>query len=214
MAKQKPKEPAVNVDTHSHKTSVQARVAAGVKVGNTAPKSSIYQSTPVIKQTADDVTTAGVALNQSDETVIQAEAALNAARSARAARIVTFDRKYDVYATTIEANVTTVEDVNALGATLAARTIHALEMPVRVDATYDYKRTLLKVHVHPAPGLNRVVVEISTDPVGATTWKRLEGYGLLRALAGYGPGTYWVHAASVRKDQRSEFTAPVNVVVK
>jgi hypothetical protein len=214
MAKQKNKPTKLHVDASMHKSTVTTRITAGTKVASTAPKSAVYQSVAVVKQAADDVSTTTAALQTSNENVVTAEAALAAARSVRDATILTFDTKYELFATTVEANVTTEQEVTGLGATLAARTLHPLEAPLGVKVTYDDAKGLIKVRVTPAPGLRQVVLEMSAEPITATSWETLPGYGLRRSLSGYAAGTYWLRVASMRKSQQSAFTAPVSVVVK
>jgi hypothetical protein len=214
MSTQKQKDKKIHVDSTVHKGTVAGRIDAGGKVTTTAPKSSVYQGNTVVKQTADAVTAATTDLQTANGSVVTAEAALTAARATRDAKLLTFDNTYDVFATTVEANVTTPQDVTGLGAVLATRTLHPLEPPIGIKVAYDANRSRIVVHVEAAPGLHQIALEVSVDPPTATSWQRLEGYGRVRSLAGYAPGTYWFHAASMRKDQRSPFTSAVSVVVK
>jgi hypothetical protein len=64
------------------------------------------------------------------------------------------------------------------------------------------------------PRVLRDGVEISPNPAGPDTWKRLPGVAASRSIGGYPPGTYLVRAASAKGQAESSFTGPVSVVVK
>jgi hypothetical protein len=82
-------------------------------------------------------------------------------------------------------------------------------------AAYDPKKKVIDLHVKfpPSKRQRRCVIEISTDPIGAATWHRLDGDGAKRTLAGYAPGTYWLRAASSVAAGRSDWFGPVSVIV-
>ena len=58
------------------------------------------------------------------------------------------------------------------------------------------------------------VIAISPDPISATSYVELQGYGRKRSLTGYAPGTYWVRACTTNADKRSAWFGPFPVVVK
>jgi hypothetical protein len=70
------------------------------------------------------------------------------------------------------------------------------------------------LHVKFPGGARKCIVEISPDPIGPATWHRLDGHGATRAVTGFPPGTYWVHAATSLADGRSEWFGPVPIVIK
>jgi hypothetical protein len=88
-------------------------------------------------------------------------------------------------------------------------------VPTGIAWSFDHATGLLHIHVQYATkGRHTCIVEISPDPIGPTTYHRLDGHGVKRAVPGYGTGTYWVHAATSIADGRSDWFGPVAVVIK
>ena len=54
---------------------------------------------------------------------------------------------------------------------------------------------------------------MSPDPVTATSWKDLDGYGLVHRIPLPAPGLYWLRAAHKRAQATSDFTAVVSILV-
>jgi hypothetical protein len=63
-------------------------------------------------------------------------------------------------------------------------------------------------------GDHKCVIELSPDPVTPTSWVRLEGNGLRRALSGYAEGMWWIRAATSVATEQSDWFGPVAIVVK
>jgi hypothetical protein len=66
----------------------------------------------------------------------------------------------------------------------------------------------------PLSGKRQCAIEISPDPAGPATFKRLDGTGMTRALQGHAAGTWWVRAATLRAKEQSDWFGPVAVIVK
>ena len=89
-----------------------------------------------------------------------------------------------------------------------------LILPVGILATWNHTKKTIDVHVKYPPGVKkRCILEISADPVGPSTYRRVDGDGTRRSLAGYAPGTYWIHAATSSSAGRSDWFGPVSVIV-
>jgi hypothetical protein len=78
---------------------------------------------------------------------------------------------------------------------------------------FDAKLGLLRIRAKRPAGLTAVRLEISPEPMTATSFKALDGEGATAKLSGYPPGTYWVRAAMIRSRQLSAYTIPISVVV-
>jgi hypothetical protein len=196
------------------KDSVKTRRDAGGVIGTNAPSSPILQQNPDVKQSADDLVAANASLTAKDIQVKALESELSTERGALVNLTVDWDAHYDVFVSTARKYCKTDEDAKGLGLAAVGQAIYALAMPIGVSAIWDVKSSLLRVRVVRAPGLRAVRLEISPDPITATSFKEIAGDGATAALAGFLPGTYWIRAASVRSRERSEFTTPVSVIVK
>ena len=108
----------------------------------------------------------------------------------------------------------TEHDVTALGGVARGKTINPLVMPLGIDFVFDANRNRMRIHVIRAPGMRTVVVQLSPDPVTATSWKELDGNGAVHIVPNPASGTWWARAASRTTKGTSDFTAPVSVYVR
>jgi hypothetical protein len=196
------------------KESIKTRRDAGGVVATNAPNSPILQQNADVKQTADELIAVSKDLDARDIKVKALENELAAERGALANLTVDWDAQYDVFVYTARKYCKTDEDAEALGLSAVGQAVYALAMPTSVSAAWDIMSKLLRIHVTRAKGLRSVRLEISPDPITATSFQEIEGDGANAALSGFLPGTYWIRAASVRARERSEFTTPVSVIVK
>jgi hypothetical protein len=195
------------------KETVKSRRDAGEVIAANSPNSPILQANGDVKQAASNLITANDDLDAQGLKVKALESELAAERGGLANLIVDWDASYDVFVSTARLYCTTDEDAKALGLAAVGLASYALAMPISVGVVWDALSRLLRIRVTRAPGLRSVRLEISPDPITATSFAEIPGDGALAALPGYLPGTYWVRAASLRARERSEFTAPVSVVV-
>jgi hypothetical protein len=115
--------------------------------------------------------------------------------------------------TSAEKLAVTSEDLSNLGLHPLNRNKFVFGEPLAVDLKYDRVLHLIRIHVKLPPGMDACEIEVSPDPVTATSWKRLVGHGVKREIQNPSPGTYWVHAATVRATEQSTFTVPVSIIV-
>jgi hypothetical protein len=71
-----------------------------------------------------------------------------------------------------------------------------------------------KANASAVPGIRTFAVEISPDPVTATSWVLAGGTGKTRIFSGYASGTrLWVRFASTRGHAQSDWSVPVSIVI-
>jgi hypothetical protein len=196
------------------KVSAATRYDRGITVTNQAPQSALYLQHTDLKASADEVMKDTIALKTAMDAYTAAEGAYKTARTALGNAIVTWDGGYDVFIRLGEKYAATPNDAHAVGATPRTRQNYPLEMPLGVDLTYNAKKNYLRVHVHRAHGTRVVLVQLSPDPVTASSWVELDGSGAVHVVPNPAKGTWWARAASKSAKAKSDFTTPVSVIVK
>jgi hypothetical protein len=208
------KPPKARVARQGDTASTKTREARSKDVATTAPSSPIWQAQPAVQTAGNKLIAAGANLTTGEELVNTLETQLTAARSALGTLTLVWDQAFDGWVVVVEEFTTLPSEINALGTSVLDVTKHTLLTPLGVTATYDAKKELIRVHVHRAAGRHACIVEISPDPIAPGSFKRLVGNAAQRNLAGYAPGTWWVHAATSNAGAESGFTTPVSVIVK
>jgi hypothetical protein len=185
-------------------------------VGTMAILTALYATSAAFKAAIDEFAAAGLALLAAESKINKLEGALIQARSDRDASRVVCKTRHATAAKQVEANSVTEADVEAYGFVYLDIVKQGLVPPSAIVAAQDPKTHALNVHVQYAGkgGRRRVMIEISPDPVTATSYHRLDGDGVKRALTGYAPGMYWLHAATTTADGRSDWFGPIAVVLK
>ncbi len=206
--------PTIPILVGPDKVSDTTRYTRGTKITGQAPQSPLYTQHADLKAAADQVSKDTVTLKAAMDAFTNADAAWKTARTALGTAVLTWDGSYDVFVTTTEKYAVTPNDVASVGGEARGKTINPLAMPLSVDFTYDGKKDKLRIHVHRAPGMRDSVVEVSADPITATSWKAQDGNGAVHYVDSPAPGTYWVQAASRTAKRKSPFTTPVSVIVK
>jgi hypothetical protein len=206
--------PTIPVLVGPDKVSEVTRVTRGTKITGQAPQSALCLQHADLMAAANQVGKDTVTLKSAIDTFTNAAAAFKTARTALGTAVLTWDGSYDVFVTTTEKYAITPNDVASVGGKARGRTSNPLVPPISVDFTYDGKKDKLRIHVHRAPGMRDSVVEVSTDPITATSWKEQDGNGAVHVIDNPAPGTYWVQAASRTAKGKSPFTTPVSVIVK
>jgi hypothetical protein len=178
---------------------------------------SFYLTDPAFKTMADAYIAAGGAFAGQTGKVKQADLVAGQARTARDRGRVTIDNAYDALAAGVWTRAASVQDVTNCGFALAQvePISSVIPMPSAILLKYDVAQGAILLNVKwPTKGKHTCYIEVSPDPVGPTTWKRLDTTGVKLKLTGYAPGTWWFHAATSRAKARSDWFGPVAVVVK
>jgi hypothetical protein len=184
-------------------------------VGTMAVLTALYLSNAAFKAVIDDYIAAGAALAAAQAKVNHLEAQLAQARGDRdQQRVVALDT-HGTAVKAVERHSVTAADIQSYGFVQLEVVKEGAVVPTGIVLAYDPKKKVIDLHVKfpPSKRQRRCVLEMSTDPVGPTTWHRLDGDGLKRVLAGYAPGTYWFRAASSVASGRSDWFGPVSVIV-
>jgi hypothetical protein len=204
----------VRVDVGADKISDKTRSDRAEVVRSMATATPLYKNDASFKDAVDKLIQAGLDLDGAEAQVTQLEAALIKAKSSRDARRNAYDKAYGLCSTSVENYSAKPEDVHGFGFAVLTRTAQAFGPPLNIDARHDAARDVLRVRVLYASGQHQCAVEISADPATPGSYTRLDGTGVLQVLSGYGPGTWWIRAATLRAKGRSEWFGPVPVVVK
>lgn len=208
------KAPKIRVNVRADKLTVKTRTERTIKVGQLLQAFPLYQSHPPLKEALDALLRDGTALKDAEDQVTKDEAQAAKSRGLRDDRVHAFDRSYDVAVSLLEKHAQTAGDVESAGFLAGERTSHPLVPPLGLTAAFNYTTNRLEIRVKRAKGMTASYVEISPDPVGHNTYKRLDGISSFHEVAGYAPGTYWLRAASVRGQEVSAWIGPVSVLIK
>jgi len=196
-----------------HKRTIKDRTDTSNLVVTKAPSSPLWQAQPALQDAGTKLGAVGTSLATHDAAVIAAKKTLATATGEFETAVVAWNTQFDVYVALSEQLVQKPEDLAALGLTALARNAYALAEPLAIDLKVDHAKNVLRIHVKLPPGIVSSEVEIS-DPAAPGTFRRLVGTGARRTITNPAPGTYFVHAASVRSNQQSAFFGPVSIVVK
>ena len=209
-----PKKPKFHVDVSADKVNVKSRLDRLTKVQTMGLKSKLYASQPDVKKAIDTLLADGSVMANWSSQVGKDEAALANSRAQLQVAVHTCDGSYDVVTSNIEKHATVASDIPDTGFDEMIRAKYAVLPPAKVEVAYDRTKETLDVFVTHAPGMTACFVEISPEPLTATSFKRVDGIAAEYHLKEYTPGVYWVRAASVRGADLSTWTVPVAVTVK
>ena len=207
------KKKTVRVASGAVKDTVTTRTDAGKVIDTNAPNSAILKANADVKTAEGNLVAANTKLDDKYKLVKSLEAELATERGALLDLTVEWDSFYDVYVSTARLYCLTDQDAKSLGLPAAGLASYVLAPPLSVTAVFDTKLSLLRIRVKRPTGLKAVRLEISPEPMTATSFKALDGEGATAKLSGYPPGTYWVRAAMIRSRQLSAYTTPVSVIV-
>jgi hypothetical protein len=203
----------VHFEVASVKKNAATRVAVGTKVAAQGPSSALYQLTDV-KSAVDGVVTETAAVKAAVDDYNKAHGVFLKTRTALALVVGAWDGSYDLLVAAGQKHCVTADDGASLGVPVRGATKYAFVLPLGITITRNLKRDILRIHVDHAPGLKSALVEWSVDPVTTTSWKELDGNGVVRELPTPPAGTYWFRAATRRARLTSDFATPVSFVVK
>jgi hypothetical protein len=208
-----PRIPTVTFLVGPDKVSPATRYQRGVAIASAAPASQLYNTVPDVKTATDTVTQSNTTLKTAIDAQTNAAGKLQLARASLAQALVAWDAAYDVFVATGERYASTPSDAHGLGAVALGRTVNSLAPPRSIKVVFDAKNDRLRIHVARAPGMTAVHVQISPDPVTATSWSDLPGAGAVHIVPTPAKGTWWVRACSVTASAASAFTSPASAIV-
>jgi hypothetical protein len=208
------KKKKVRVSSGVVKENVTTRIDAGKVIDTNAPNSAVLTGHQDVKTAEGNLVAATTTLDDQNKKVKALELELATERGALLNVTVDWDASYDVYVSTARLYCLTDEDARSLGLPAAGLSSYTLAPPLSVTARWDARLGLLRIRVERPPGLKAVRLEISPDPMTASSFKALDGDGATAKLSGYAPGTYWIRAAMIRGRELSVYSTPISVTVK
>jgi hypothetical protein len=181
-----------------------------------APLSPLM-AVPAVAASYNALVTKGTTLVTAVAAVPANEKIYKSSLSATATARRAFDLEIDNLKTLVENSATSAGDVTSMGFPLlvpASTTLTAPEPPAVLIVRIGKAHGKARVAVEGKGYLGTFVAEVSTDPIGPSTWTPLPGTGKQRKLTGYATGTkLWVHFALVRSGQQSAWSVPVLVTI-
>jgi len=196
------------------KASEQTRYDRGLKVTSQAPGSPLCAAHADLLASAGEVIKENVVLKDAMDSFSTTEAAFLLSKTALVSAVIKWDGAYDVFVTTGERYAATPNDASTLGAVPRGKTSHLLAMPISVGFVWNPKKDYLRVHVHRAPGMRVVTVQITMSPADPSSWTELDGNGAIHVVPHPAKGTWWARAQSRTAKTKSDFTTPVSAIVK
>jgi hypothetical protein len=203
----------IHFDVGPIKKSPAARITCGTKIGAQAPTSPLYADSEV-KGAVDNAVQKTSAVQIAFDNYNKAHAAYVLAGKALGVAVGGWDTTFDVLVSVAGKHCLTDADGASLGMPVRNRASYPLAIPLGIELKQDFKKHLLRLHVQKAPGMRLAVVQISHDPITATSWEDLPGGGLVREIQSPTPGLLWARAAHKRARATSDFCAPVPITIK
>jgi hypothetical protein len=156
-------------------------------------------------------------MKPSSDAIAADEAKLAADKAALTTLRATYDRDYNLFIDVAEHDAKNEQDLQAMNlkplptkATMT--TLSTPELINIVPPKKGHGYSTASVH-ETGKTRHRYVAQSSIDPYGPATWQLLPGTGKTRRLTG-APGTkVWVRFALVHRQQQSDWSAPVLVVI-
>jgi hypothetical protein len=208
------KKKMLRIDTGSDTAGSKAQTDRAAKVGQVAPTADLYKQQAMVKAALDAYAAEGPLLLAAEAQVAKDDAQAAKSRGDRDALLAAIAGTYNVAVATVEKYALVPADITGCGFDPQARAHYSVVTPISLLVNFDRIKERIDILVKHAPGMHACHVELSSDPVGPATWKRLEGIAAEYHLAGYAPGTWWVRARSVRGAEVSDWTDLVSVIVK
>ncbi len=204
----------VGVDVGGDKESDDTRITRSGVVAETATKTDAYAKDTAFKANIDRYVAAGAALDTARQNEAQARANLSKAKSDRLIARQNHDRAHAVAVTSVEDRSTTPADVKSFGFAPSQHIVRssAVVAPSGILVSLDKKTGRVTILVQ---GNQRrpVQLEMSPDPITATSFKLMPGTAARRSLPSLAAGTYWFRAAVLGKLGMSDYSVPVQLVV-
>jgi hypothetical protein len=192
------------------------RAAALAAIHQVAPTSPLMQI-PTIAASYAALTTKGATFTTSVATATATDQQAKVSAGARDVARLALDLELTNYTTLGENNATSEADLIALGlvplvVTKSAKTMPDAPAAVAVRPAKDHGKA--RAFVEGKGYLGTFLAQVSTDPIGPTTWTSLPGTGKSRNLSGYASGTkLWVQFAQVRWGLQGPWSTPVLVTI-
>ena len=176
-------------------------------------KSLLFTSNPTFAAVVTAVGTAHDAAKTADADASVAEQTADAKRTEANTRRLELADAMGLYEHHVEMLATSSDDAQALGVVVLVEKTYTLDAPKGIRVVVDHDNTgAAVVRVRRAPGLENVVIEVSSD--GGATFHEVPGTGANRPISGPAVGSHQARAAHQRGTERGPYTAAVVFTIK
>ena len=193
-----------------------ARENLVTSIQKVAAQSALIQI-PAVAASVSAISTKGGAFVTNVAAASTLEKQFKASATVRDVSRATLDLELVTLKALTENNATSASDITGMGFVLLEVTKSSKAPPAPPDAILvrpGKEHGRARVAVQGKGYLGQFAAQISTDPIGASTWTTLPGTGKTRQLSGYASGTkLWVQFATVRWGLQSAWCAPVMVLI-
>jgi len=192
------------------------RVDLCATMGQLAPSCSLYTQNPHLQAAVTESVSLGTSLHTVSGTVTQNEATLILSKEVLDQTRAKLDRSLGVVTSMIENLATTTDQAAAMGFTakLGKATPAPLAPPDGVIVVLGKKHGQFRVSAKSTRVGGHYGAQLSTDPIGPTTWVELPGNGKRRLVTGHPSGSIvWIRFRTERGQNQSDWCAPVSVTV-
>jgi hypothetical protein len=161
-----------------------------------------------VKASGENLIMAGLELAAGEGLVQSLRAQLESAEKQVLSLTIAWDERFNVYAGNVEIVAVKPQDVTNLALLLLTEASNKLAPPVSVTAKFDVLTGRVRI-----PGNFACRIEVSANPITATSWVALKGKGARRAISGYPSGGLWIRALLSDNENESDYSQPVYVLV-
>ena len=179
-----------------------------------APNSALYNQNAAVHAAVDASSGFANQLKAQGETETGLQTQLDDVKQSIDTTRVKYGRSIGVLRASLEAAAATVDELTALGVTgqIGATPPAPLTPPTGVKVALG--KIHGQFHASAVSTHKKFGAQVSSEPVGPTTWVDLNGTGKRRLISGHPSGSLlWVRFRSLRGQAASEWCAPVSVTV-
>jgi hypothetical protein len=181
-------------------------------IAGAAPTSTLIQNNPAMVASVGALATKGATYKADRDKVANAQQQLDAAFDTSNTSRAAVDLEIMTLGSLVATNAKTKEDVTKAGFKERGPKPPdpPFEPPVSIDFTFPKRlKGQLTVTPHVPKGFRaQWAVQMSTDPIGPTTWITVHGTGKSRVISGPSGSKVWVRYAMVRGQQQSAWGEP------
>lgn len=209
----KPPTKKVTADRTSATASPSAMAERGKVIAQKGPQSPLWKTNTTLAATGQDAINACAKVEADITNVTNLDLQAAAARDELGRDAVTATSKLNLYMTAAEDTAKTPKDMQDLGMNELTEHNYTLASPLELKAKGDPTTKEIAAQVKRAQGMQRCVIEISSDLTMQTNVKQFPGDGARQKMGPFAPGTYALRAYHTRANGRSAPTAIITVVM-
>lgn len=193
-------------------TELQAVLAALAANG---PASALCLAHPAVQSTLTSALAVAQSWTADGDAIAAGVAALATNRKSRRANRKLLSQKLTLLRGQIQDAATTAVEAQATGAGVRYENAPPAQLLVPAGGTLTASKVVkgqFRANAAAVPGIRTFAMQISPDPVTATSWVLADGTAKRRTFSGYASGTrLWVRFASTRGHAQSAWSVPVSI---